>query len=102
MWKKITMAKYYNNIETSLIDASIKGYKIYWKHLKDVFKSKDTPPPPLQVVKENGNLHINSANSIRLRPKIIILYLFHLQLTTNPLSQNVPYFIKLYSIELQL
>ena len=56
--KKIAIANYYNNIESNLINASNKSSKIYWKLLKDVFKSKvRTEIPPLQV-KDNGNVHI--------------------------------------------
>ena len=53
--KKIAMANYYNNIETSLIDASAKNSKLYWKLLKDIFKTKTkTEIPPLQESNDHG------------------------------------------------
>ena len=53
--KKIAMANYYNNIETSLINASAKNSKLYWKLLKDIFKTKTkTEIPPLQEINDHG------------------------------------------------
>lgn len=56
--KKVAMANYYNNIDTSLIEGNDRSSKINWKLLKDVFKVKSNVEiPPFLIADElHGNI----------------------------------------------
>ena len=56
--RKVAMANYYNNIDTSLIEGSGRSSKINWKLLNDVFQVKSNVEiPPFQITDElHGNI----------------------------------------------
>ena len=57
--KKQAKCSYYDNIETQLLDSNKNDVKLYWKLMKDLFKSKSSSSiPPLKTADENGTLSV--------------------------------------------
>ena len=56
--KKHAIENYQNTLELQLIDSSKNNSKLYWKLLRDTFKSKSTPQtsPPLQYTSASGDV----------------------------------------------